>query len=140
MTFLDTSEKRKKAIQDNEQKFGEEARALYGDEVVDATNTKLLTMDLSKWNSLEDLEAGIKEKLTTLLPTNDPTCPEARLMCAMHAKWIQGHWPEGLYSNETHLSLAQSYLADERFIAYYDNACGKGATKFLVEALKNYLA
>lgn len=132
--------KRWEAVQENEAKFGKEARALYGDEVIDASQKKVLEMDLSEWTNLEDLGAAILERLKELLPSGDTTCVEAQMLCAMHAKWIQGHWPEGLYSKETHLSLAQGYLMDARFISYYDNACGDGATKFLVEALEHYLA
>ena len=53
----------------------------------------------------------------------------------MHAAWIQMHWADGTYSAEAHRGLAQGYLADDRFKAYYDSAAGEGATEFLVKAL-----
>ena len=53
----------------------------------------------------------------------------------MHAAWIKAHWPEGAYSREAHLGLAEGYLADERFTAFYDGAAGAGATQFLCDAL-----
>lgn len=132
--------KRWEAVKENEAQFGKEARALYGDEVIDASQKKILEMDLSEWNDLEALGEAILEKLKSLLPDGDTACDEAQMLCAMHAKWIQGHWPEGLYSKETHLSLAQGYLMDSRFIAYYDKACGEGATQFLVKALEYFLS
>ena len=45
-------------------------------------------------------------------------------------------WGEGAYSPAAHVSLAQSYLADNRFISYYDSKAGKGATQFLVNAIE----
>ena len=132
--------KRWEDVQKNEAQFGQEARALYGDDIIDASQKKTLEMDVSEWIDLEDLGNAILKKLQALLPTEDTECEDAQLLCAMHAKWIQGHWPDGLYTKETHLALAQGYLMDERFIAYYDNPCGKGATEFLVRALERYLA
>lgn len=131
--------KRWEAVQENEAQFGAEARALYGDDVIDASQKKILEMDLSEWTDLEELGNEILKRLKELLPEGDAGCAEAQMMCAMHAKWIQGHWPDGLYSKEMHLSLAQGYLMDKRFIDYYDNACGEGATRFLVSALEHYL-
>ena len=57
----------------------------------------------------------------------------------MHARWIGLHWGDGAYSREAHLGLAQGYLRDERFRAYYDSRAGVGATEFLVQALQAWL-
>lgn len=57
----------------------------------------------------------------------------------LHERWIRTHWGEG-YTREAHLGLAQMYLADDRFRAYYDGAAGKGATEFLVQVLEAALA
>lgn len=132
--------KRWEAVKANEEQFGAEARALYGDDAIDASRKKILEMDLSEWTDLEELSDAILERLKMLLPAGDTTCEDAQMLCAMHAKWIQGHWPEGLYSKDTHLSLAHGYLMDPRFVAFYDKACGEGATKFLVKALEHYLS
>jgi hypothetical protein len=53
----------------------------------------------------------------------------------MHARWLQAHWPDGTYSPAAHRGMAEGYLADQRFIAYYDDACGNGATQFLHDAI-----
>lgn len=132
--------RRWQAVQDNEQRFGAEARALYGDDVIDAANRKQLEMDLSEVVDQEKLGNDILALLKELLPSGDVTSPQAQELCVMHAKWLNSHWPDGLYSKEAHLSLAQGYLADKRFIAYYDKACGEGATEFLVKALEQFLS
>lgn len=60
--------------------------------------------------------------------------PEAEKLVAMHHRWVGLHWgaePE----DAAYLSLCQGYLADPRFVAYYDGPCGEGATEFLVRAV-----
>ena len=47
-------------------------------------------------------------------------------------------WPEGMYSPQAHLALAQTYCIDERFKQYYE-AIAPGGAEFLYEALKAYL-
>ena len=60
--------------------------------------------------------------------------PEAEKLVAMHRCWVGLHWgaePE----DAAYLGLYQGYLADPRFVAYYDGSCGEGATEFLVRAV-----
>lgn len=54
-----------------------------------------------------------------------------------HAAWLQLFWPKGMYSPEAHASLAQMYLADDRFRQHYE-AWAPGATQFLVRAIQTY--
>lgn len=42
--------------------------------------------------------------------------------------------------DEAYLGLAHGYLADQRFVDYYDKPCGTGATAFLVQAIESSLA
>lgn len=53
----------------------------------------------------------------------------------MHRRWIDLHWGEG-YDPEQYFALAEGYLADPRFVKYYDSAAGEGATEFLVKAVR----
>lgn len=54
-----------------------------------------------------------------------------------HAAWLQLFWPKGMYSHEAHASLAQMYLADDRFRQHYV-AWAPGTTQFLVRAIQTY--
>lgn len=130
---------KQEAIAANEAAYGKEARRRWGDAAVDAANEKLLAMDEATWNDMDALEAQIVETLKSALATGDTRSPEAKQLAAMHTRWIQMHWGEGAYSRETHLGLAQGYLADNRFRAYYDGRAGAGATEFLVKALMAWL-
>ena len=54
----------------------------------------------------------------------------------MHRQWVGLHWgsePE----DEAYLGLVKGYLADPRFVSYYDDPCGAGATAFLVEVVES---
>ena len=115
--------------------YEQEARERYGDEAVDASYAKLDALSPDEWKAKNLLEESIKVQLRLAMATGNPKSEEAAELARMHARWIRMHWGEGAYSREAHLGLAQGYLADERFIKYYDDACGAGTTEFLVEAL-----
>ena len=63
---------------------------------------------------------------------------EACKLVAMHRRWIGLNWGHGP-QDEAYLGLAHGYLADQRFIDYYDKPCGAGATAFLVQAIESTL-
>lgn len=121
-----------------ERDFGEEARALYGDDVIDATNERMMAMSQEEWNAKESLEEDLKAQLRLALQTADPTSEEAIQLARMHEQWIRIHWGPG-YSYEAHLGLAQTYMRDDRFRSYYEDAAGEGSLEFLIKALEAYL-
>lgn len=125
-------------VQENEARYGAEARSLYGDAAVDATNERLLDMSQAEWDSKEELEAAIIVQLRAAMETGDTSGISARLLCSMHERWIRMHWGDAAYSPQAHAGLAQGYLADPRFVEYYDSRAGEGATAFLAQALQRY--
>ncbi len=124
-----------RAIAENEERYGAEVRQAYGDAAMDAANERMAGMSQEEWSDAKALEAAILEQLTAAKATGDPTGEAARKLCAMHARWLQMHWGEGAYSPAAHAALAEGYVADPRFTAYYDEAAGEGATAFLRDAL-----
>ena len=131
---------KRQAIEENERAYGREARERHGDDAVDAANERLSSLSRDEWGEKDQLEQAIKERLCAAMATGDPAGEPAHELAQMHESWIRLHWGEGRYSREAHRSLAQMYLADDRFRAYYDEAAGEGATEFLVAALESYLA
>ena len=124
-----------RAVSANEREYGAEARERYGDEAVDAANERLLAMDEREWKGVGELELAIIEQLKAAMATGDAAGVAACELAAMHAKWISMQWGEGAYSAQAHRGLAQGYLKDPRFVAYYDERAGKGATRFLTDAI-----
>lgn len=134
---LETDERleRWNKVQANEYRYGTEARERYGNEAVDASREKLLSLSDAEWESKEELEVAIIDQLKRAMAQSDPASETAAVLAKMHARWIQMHWGEGAYTPEAHNGLADSYLADQRFVDYYDSRAGKGATDFLVAAI-----
>lgn len=129
-----------RAIAENEERYGTEVRQAYGDAAMDAANARMAGMSEAEWNDAKVLEAAILEQLAAAKATGDPASKASRKLCAMHARWLQMHWGGGSYSPAAHAALAEGYVADPRFTAYYDDAAGEGATAFLRDALVKWCA
>ena len=138
MTNHDAFQKMKNDLIDqNETNYGREAREHFGDKAVDDSNRKLAGLSEEQWQHQQFLAEQILAKLKTLTPKNDPAGPGAQALCDLHRQWLQTFWADGAYSHQAHLALAEGYLADQRFTAYYDQAA-PGATQYLRDALSIY--
>ena len=127
-----------RTVQENEERYGAEARARYGDEAIDTANEALLDMDPQTWNDMKELERAILGQLSIAMGDGDPKSTEAQKLVAMHRRWIGLNWGSEP-QDEAYLGLAHGYLADQRFVDYYDKPCGTGATAFLVQAIESSL-
>jgi len=123
-------------IAQNEETYGAEARKRWGDETIDASNQKVSDMSIEEFATLEEVEQALHTEVVAGVTDGDADGSHAAKAAALHAQWLQYYWPEGIYSPETHVALAQGYLQDERFKAYYD-AWVEGGTQFLVNAIES---
>jgi len=124
-----------KMIASNEEKYGREIREKYGDERVNRSNQKLRGMSEADYTALENLAAEIKSTLAAALAEGDPGSPLAQKACHLHRQWLTAYWDS--YSKEAHMNLAQMYVDDPRFTAYYD-AETPGCAVFLRDAMRIY--
>ena len=124
-------------VNENEKKYGEEARRKYGDKAVDDTNKKILDMSQESWNSLEELNILLNKTLKEAVAGGNPASETAQKACALHKQWLGHYW--NFYSKEAHLNLCLMYTQDERFKEYYEKIA-PGCAEFLYEAMKIYLA
>jgi len=127
---------KEKSIQENEQKYGEEIREKYGDETVNASNKKWRGLSQEDVKKMNELEEEILPLLASGLADNSSSDIKQQA-AAKHKEWLMYAWPS--YSKEAHAGLAEMYVADERFTAYYDEKAGSGAAVFLRDAILNYL-
>ena len=86
---------------------------------------------------IETLNSAFNEKLRTAVAEGNPAGSSAQEACDLHRRWLSFHWSS--YNKEAHLGLADMYVADDRFRAYYE-AIAEGATDFLHAALQIYCA
>lgn len=128
---------KEKMIQDNEDRYGKEIREKYGDDSVNASYAKVKGMSEEKMHRAEELRQRIEEGLATAFPTGDPAGELAQQVCGWHKEWICIFWPDGMYSKETHMGLADMYVEDTRFRANYDKIA-PGCTEFLRDAIHIY--
>lgn len=128
---------KKKMIEENEKKYGEEIREKYGDAAIDASNAKLMGLTAEQYEHAQELSAEINASLKTAFEQGDPGGELAQKVCALHKEWLCYFWTS--YSQEAHLGLAQMYVDDPRFRAYYD-AIAPGCAVFLRDALAVYCA
>ena len=126
-------------VKQNETKYGAEARERWGDDAVDASRARLMGMTEEQWSRVSDTEQRVHELLLVAMRKGDPTCEAALEAARLHGVWLSAFWKPGTYSKQAHVVLAEGYVADERFRAYYDT-WAPGATEFLLDAVCAYAA
>ncbi|MGB4660567.1 MAG: MerR family transcriptional regulator [Mobilitalea sp.] len=126
---------KKKLIEDNEKEYGKEARAKYGEEVVNESNQKMLNMSEEDYAEYEKLGQEVLSTLEAAFATKDPAGALGQKTAELHRKWLSYTWKS--YSSEAHAGLAKMYTADERFKAYYDKD-QPGKAEFLRDAILIY--
>lgn len=124
-------------LEKNEAKYGEEARAKYGQGVVEASNRQFANVSQAEWESFQELEENLHTKLKEATQLGEPASPLAQEVCDLHRQWLIFFWPKGHYDKQTHYNLSLMYVHDERFKAYYEKF-QLGAAEFLNEALQIY--
>ncbi|MBT2738436.1 DNA-binding transcriptional MerR regulator [Neobacillus sp. B4I6] len=126
---------KKKMIDENEKKYGKEIREKYGDETVKKSNAKLQNMTQEQHDEVTALAEKLTQTLAEAFKTGDPAGEKAQTAADLHKQWLCYYWNE--YSKEAHAGLAQMYVDDERFTAYYDKQ-QPGTAEFLRDAIHIY--
>lgn len=122
-------------VDNNEDMYGEEIRNNYGNNVIDQSNAMLKNMTKEQYEEVVKLEQDVLDSLKEAMAAGDPTSKLGQKTARLHKQWISFHWPK--YSKEAHAGLAEMYVADERFQAYYDKV-QPGAAQFLRNAIVEY--
>lgn len=122
-------------ISDNEEKYGAEIRKKYGDESVDRANDKVRNMTQKQYLEAERLAEAYQEVLKEAFKQGDPASELAQKACDLHRQWLCCYYDD--YSKDYHMGLAQMYVDDPRFTAYYDKVM-PGCAVFLHDAIMVY--
>lgn len=123
-------------IDENERKYGQEARERYGDEAVDRSNQKFKNMTQEQYQAITALEQEFRQTLAEAFKTGDPAGELAQKAVDLHRRWLTFYWDH--YSKEAHAGLGQMYVDDPRFRAYYDQQ-QPGTAAFLRDAILIYV-
>jgi DNA-binding transcriptional MerR regulator len=126
---------KQKMIDDNEKKYGEEIRNKYGNDVVEKSNAKLMNMTEEQYEEVTKLTEQVINTLAEAFKNGDPSSEIAQKAADLHKQWLTYYWSD--YTKEAHAGLAQMYVDDERFTAYYDKE-QPGTAAFLRDAIFIY--
>lgn len=125
-------------IRENEEKYGEEVSRKYGRSALDESSRRVANMTPEMWKHQQALNDGVMECLKAAMEKGDPACEEAQRAADLHRQWLCMFWKEGQYSPQAHRGMAQMYVADERFAAYYNERLGENGARFLQQAIEIY--
>lgn len=126
---------KQKMIDENEDKYGAEIRAKYGNDQIEKSNQKVKGMTEEQYAALEKLNAEMHETLAQAFSTGDPAHELSQKAADLHRQWLSFYWDS--YSKEAHAGVAQMYVDDPRFTAYYDKE-QPGVAEFLRDAVAIY--
>lgn len=124
---------KRELIEENEERYGTEAREHWGDDAVDASNGRMLNMSKQDYDTWQALGSEILDALERAVRDGaDPAGDEGARICDLHRRWLGYTWPT--YTPAAHRGLAEMYVTDERFSSYYDRA-GAGGAAWLHDAI-----
>jgi DNA-binding transcriptional MerR regulator len=126
---------KQKLIDENEKKYGSEVREKYGKDAVERSNNKIKNMTQEQYKAVTKLGEEQMNTLAEAFKTGDPAGELAQKAADLHKQWLTFYWDS--YSKEAHAGIAQMYVDDERFTAYYDKV-QPGTAKFLRDAILIY--
>ena len=124
---------KQRAVAHNEEAYGAEIRAKYGDKEVDEANAAVMNLTQEQYREWKDLGQEIQERLEAAVEGNmSPESVEGKELCVLHRRWltITGN----RYDPARHRGIAELYVMDERFTAYYDKQV-PGCARFLRDAV-----
>ena len=127
---------KKGIVDENEAQYGKEAREKYGDAQVDSANANIMGLkehEFARWSELDkDILAKLEQAVTEGF---SPEGEVGKELTALHLEWlsfsIKGCSPA------QQKGIAQLYVCDERFTAYYDKKV-PGCAAFLTAAVSHW--
>lgn len=126
---------RREQLAENDRLYGQEIRDAYGEEAVARSYAQFKGTSTAQFERFETLGDDILHALQTAFATGDPAGAQAQYVAQLHRKWLTMSW--GMYDPEMHAALAQGYVDDPRFTAYYDRQT-PGMAAFLRDTILIY--
>lgn len=118
-------------------KYGEELIQKYTSDQIKAQHEHFKNLTQDEYQSAQTAEAKLFSLLKTIeeqaLPIEHPTAEQAFLA---HQSWLKHMVPH--YSTDYHQQLADLYIQDSRFSAYYQQYAGEQAPYTLNKLIKHY--
>lgn len=127
-----------RVVQHHEEQYGREIREKYGDEAVDRAHANVLSLTQEDYAAWKALGEEILSALTAAVRSKETPAGDAgQRIAELHRRWLSFSWET--YTPQAHAGLAQLYVMDHRFTAYYDKE-EPGCAAFLRDAILAYTA
>ena len=115
------------------ERYRREARELYGEEVVEASEQRAKQMTKAEWNAVKDEGEAVTRGLAGLAD-RDPSDPEVQALIARHYAWVATFWTPDAAA---YAGLGQLYTDNPEFRANYDKY-RPGLADFMRAAMEIY--
>lgn len=127
---------KQRTIAHNEEIYGAELRAKYGDQEVDQATAAVMNLTQTQYQEWTDLGREIRERLEAAVREGvSPESQEGKEITALHRRWLTITGNQ--YDPAKHRGIAELYVADQRFTAYYDKQV-PGCACFLWDAVAHW--
>ena len=127
---------KERLVAENEAAYGQETRQRYGDAAVDGANAGLLGMTREQYEAWTALDAELRRRLEDAVREGlSPDSETGRELCALHRRWLAA--TDRHLNAAKHKGIAELYVMDERFTAYYDRTV-PGCAGFLRDAVARW--
>ena len=128
---------KRRVVEENEAKYGKEIREKYGDDTIDESNRKLMNLSKGNYEEMQKMGDEILTKLQNAVKNEVDYKDEiGKEIALLHKDWLGFTLPN--YTPVIHRGLAQMYVMDERFTAYYDKE-QVGCAEFLKNAIEYHI-
>ena len=124
---------KKQTIAHNEEVYGQEIRRKYGDKEVDEANAAVMNLTQEQYREWTTLGQEIQGRLEAAVQAGlEPESPEGKEIYGLHRRWLT--ITDNRYDPAKHRGIAEFYVMDARFTAYYDKHL-PGCARFLRDAV-----
>ena len=128
---------KQQAVARNEEAYGAEIRAKYGDKEVDEANAAVMNLTQVQYQEWTDLGKEIQERLEAAVRVGlSPESEEGKEIAALHRRWLT--LTGDRYDPARHRGIVELYIMDQRFTAYYDKHL-PGCARFLRDAVVHWV-
>lgn len=128
---------KQRTVAHNEEVYGAEIRSKYGDKEVDEANAAMMNLTREQYQQWTDLGREIQERLETAVRAGlSPESEAGKELCTLHRRWLTITGNQ--YNPARHRGIAELYVMDERFTAYYDKQV-PGCARFLRDAVFHWV-
>lgn len=128
---------KRRMVEENESLYGAEARRAYGNDSIKAVKKTMMGLSPEDYRRWQDMDRALREGLAAAVMADErPAGEEGKRLARIHREWLSILMPD--CDDTRQLGIAELYVADERFTAYYDTEV-PGCAGFLRDAIRSHI-